>query len=166
MFFSSGLHSLSLTYESQAGPLCFTHHATKALPVSCLSTGKAEAPGPTQFPLVWSSWSADEFHPDSKHSSASSVFQYFPLPKDPQCHARFSGTSPQWPLCSCRLGLGQCGCTLPRRGCSVTRHLKGPENGTCHASVTASPVQHVVHFVDDRGTVFHWYVKTLQRVQK
>lgn len=44
MFFSSGLSSLSLTYESQAAPLCFTHHATKELPISRLSMGKAGAP--------------------------------------------------------------------------------------------------------------------------
>lgn len=95
-------------------------------------------PGTTQLPLVWSSWSADKFHPDSKHSAASSVSQYFSLPKDPQCHAWFNGTSPQWALCSCRLG--QCGCVLPLRGHCVTRHLKGPENGTCHTPMTASPV--------------------------
>lgn len=87
-------------------------------------------PGPTQLLSVWLSWSADKFHPDSNHSSASSISQYFSLPQDPQCHARFNGTSLQWPLCSCRLSLGRW----------VTRHLKGPENGTCHTSVTASPV--------------------------
>lgn len=37
-------------------------------------------PSPTQFPLVWLNWSADKFHPDSKHSSASSVSRYFSLP--------------------------------------------------------------------------------------
>lgn len=45
MFFISGLYSLSLIYESQAVPFCFTHHTTKGLLISpCLSMGKAGAP--------------------------------------------------------------------------------------------------------------------------
>lgn len=62
----------------------------------------------------------------------------FPLPRTSS--ATLDSVAPPARLCApAGWGLGKCGRTLPLRGCCVTRHLKGPENGTCHASVTASP---------------------------
>lgn len=109
MFFSSGLYSLSLTYESQVVPLCFTHHATKGLLISRLSMGKAGAPRawPNAIPFGLIKLICWQTPPWVKTLFSKLCF--------PICFPSQGPAVPRSPLCPCRLGLAQCGCTVPYR---------------------------------------------------